>query len=177
MQASDFPSYRESVRQVQTFLYTIAQVEDDVMRVNPDGIYSPNTAEAVRSFQKKYLDHIDGKVDYATWVMLLERYRLAEQLLREPNRISPFSFSLKNDVLTVGDRSDLVVILRAMLAHLGITYLPAEDLPINDLYDERISDIIRHFQTANGLRADGVLDRLTWDRLAYVYNRQVSTEA
>ena len=82
--------YRASVRQIQSYLYTISQADSEVLRVNPDGIYGDQTADAVRSFQKRHSISESGRVDLTTWNALFSEYRRALTLLSEPERISPF---------------------------------------------------------------------------------------
>lgn len=173
MENYERPSYRPSVRAVQTYLYTISQVDPQVPRVNPDGIYGPETADAVRVFQETYLGFGDGKVDFATWQALVAHYREAEQTLSEPNRIAPFTAVLKDGVLREGDRSDLVMITRIMLAAMSVEYALAEELPITDRFDAPMAEALRSFQYLNGLAVNGALDRPTWDRLALAYNKSV----
>ena len=163
-------SYRPAVQRVQTYLYTIATVDPEIPRVNPDGIYGPTTAESVTAFQNKYRLPPNGKVNFETWQMLLLRYHEALRALGEPTRISPFRLFLKNGVLIPGDRSDLVMLLRIMLGQLGLIYLPLEGFPVSDRYDDDLSYAVTHFQLTQGLPDTGIVDRGTWDRLALAYN-------
>ena len=171
------PSYRRAVTDVQTYLYYIAQIDSDIPRVNPDGIYGETTAASVATFQRKYLGHTghiaDGRVDYPTFRRLLEEFRKAEAHLGDPARLAPFRGRLKNRKLIYGDRSDLVMLVRLMLDTIGLTYRSAEALPITDRYDEALVDAIRTFQITQGLPPDGEIGRETWDRLAIAYNQNI----
>ena len=171
------PTYPQAVRDIQTFLYTISQVDPLIPRVNPDGIYGPETADSVRIFQETYLGFGDGKVDFATWQALVAHYRTARTALREPERIAPFTAFLKDGRLVLGDRSDVVMMVRIMLASLGQEYAEAEGLPITDLFDAKLEEVILSFQYVNGLEPDGIVDRNTWDRLAIAYNKSLRIES
>lgn len=170
------PTYRQAVRDIQTFLYTISQIDPLIPRVNPDGIYGPKTADAVQTFQETYIGFGDGKVDFTTWQTLVAHYRVARTALQEPERISPFTLPLKDGCLVNGDRSDLVMIVRIMLASLGLVYREAEELPITDQFDTLMEDAVRAFQFANDLTVNGKIDRPTWDRLAMTYNQSLRLE-
>lgn len=176
MENYERPTYRQAVRDIQTFLYTISQVDSLIPRVNPDGIYGPETANSVRIFQETYLGFGDGRVDFATWQALVTHYRSAQAALREPERIAPFTAFLKDDRLVLGDRSDIVMIVRIMLASIGLEYTDAEGLPITDLFDAKMEEAILSFQYVNGLEPDGVIDHTTWDRLAMAYNKSLRIE-
>ena len=177
MENYERPTYRPSVRAVQTYLYTISQVDPKVPRINPDGVYGSETANAVRIFQETYVGFGDGKVDYATWQALVTHYREAETVLSEPNRIAPFTERLKDGVLRRGDRSDLVTIVRIMMATMGLDYAASEGLLITDLFDAPMEEAVRSFQYANGLAVNGLLDRPTWDRMALAYNKALRAES
>ncbi|MBQ4065250.1 MAG: hypothetical protein IJD10_04055 [Clostridia bacterium] len=62
MENYERPTYPQSVRAVQTYLYTISQVDPQVPRVNPDGIYGPETGiiadqPAFSKFLKRKFPH------------------------------------------------------------------------------------------------------------------------
>ena len=176
MENYERPTYRQAVRDIQTFLYTISQIDPLVPRVNPDGIYGPETAEAVRVFQETYLGFGDGRVDFATWQALVAHYRTAQTALREPERIAPFTVFLKGGRLILGDRSDIIMIVRIMLANIGLDHATSEGIPITDLFDDAMEEAILSFQYTNGLEPDGIIDRNTWDRLAIAYNKSLRIE-
>ena len=92
-------SYSGSVMRIQEYLYAIAQTDPDIIRTNPDGIYSEQTRKAVMSFQRKHGARVTGKVDLDTWQRLLSEYKRAMRLLSPPNTISPFSETKKTVVL------------------------------------------------------------------------------
>ena len=174
MNHRESPSYRQAVRAVQTYLYTIAQFDSEVPRVNPDGIYGPTTASAVAAFQRKYLGRADGRVDYDTWQALLAQYRKDATVLSKPQPIFPFLATLKNGKLRPGDRSDLVLLIRYILESLALDYRSEEPLLLSDLFDASLADRIKIFQIAQGLPPDGEIDRDTWDRLALAFNQSIT---
>ncbi len=167
------PTYRQAVRDIQTFLYILSQTDSRVPRVNPDGIYGPETATAVTAFQEAYLGFGDGRVDFATWQALVAHSRRAKEALGEPQRIAPFTAPLKEGRLIRGDRSDLVRMASLMLATLSLDHREAEEVTESDLFDDAMEEAVRAFQLVWGLDPTGEIDRLTWDRLALSYNKTV----
>ncbi|MBE6637040.1 MAG: peptidoglycan-binding protein [Ruminococcaceae bacterium] len=174
MNHRESPSYRQAVRAIQTYLYTVAQFDSDIPRVNPDGIYGPTTADSVAAFQRKYLGRADGRVDYATWQALLTQYRKDAAHLRKPNPILPFLGPLKDRKISLGDRSDLVLLIRYLLESLSLDYRSEEPLLLSDRFDAALADRIKVFQIAQGLPPDGEVDRDTWDRLALAFNQSIT---
>lgn len=86
---SSWPGYNlsigasgDKVRQLQTQLNRIARNYPALPTINPDGVYGPATAEAVRTFQGIFNLPQTGVTDYATWYEISEIYvgvtRIAE---------------------------------------------------------------------------------------------------
>lgn len=167
------PGYRASVRRIQTALYTLSQTDQSVMRVNPDGIYGKETAEAVRDFQKLHGLEITGRVDLTTWRRLLSEEKSAIELLSPPAEISPFSVVLKDGEVTEGDRSDTVMFIKLMLQALSIEYDFPEGISDGDLYDAGTAAAISRIQLIHGLNDTGKTDKATWNALARAYNKCV----
>ncbi len=167
------PSYRRSVRQLQQYLYVISQTDPDVLRTNPDGIYSPRTADAVSSFQKKFGLRPTGRVDYETWRKLLSESRKANQLLSAPAQISPFSAVLRDGMIREGDVTDTVLLLQIMLRTLSLDYDEFSDLEADGIFGTRTAEAVRQFQRVHGLGITGDVDLPTWNLLAAAYNKYV----
>ena len=72
----------ERVELLQKYLNAIANVYTDVPSVTVEGIFGPQTANAVREFQRLFGLAADGVVGAATWNSLLEVY---ESTLRRAN--------------------------------------------------------------------------------------------
>ncbi len=64
----------DKVRQLQTQLNRIARNYPAIPMVNPDGIYGPATAEAVRTFQRIFNLPSTGITDYPTWYEVSDIY-------------------------------------------------------------------------------------------------------
>ena len=70
-----FPLARgEAVRQLQLALLRAGEAPGE-----PDGVFGPLTAEAVRRFQRRHALPLDGVVDAATWARLLAQPGLARE--------------------------------------------------------------------------------------------------
>ena len=86
---SSYPGYAlsigssgEKVRQLQNQLNRIAQNYPAIPIIAADGIYGPETAKAVRAFQKIFNLEQTGVTDYPTWYSISNIYvgvtRIAE---------------------------------------------------------------------------------------------------
>ena len=74
----------EKVRQMQTQLNRIARNYPALPTISADGIFGPQTEEAVRTFQRIFNLPVTGVTDYATWYALSDVYvgvtRIAEPI-------------------------------------------------------------------------------------------------
>lgn len=55
-------------------LRTIAHADETLLKIVPDGIYGPNTVQAVREFQRQNALPVTGETDNATWNKLVAVY-------------------------------------------------------------------------------------------------------
>lgn len=67
-----------AVSQIQQWILFLSRVDDKIMRVNPDGIYGPETEVAVRKFQLTRGLTPTGTVDFITWQRLKADYYSAK---------------------------------------------------------------------------------------------------
>lgn len=170
---TDRPGYRASVRRIQTVLYNLSQTDPEVKRVNPDGIYGEETAEAVRGFQRLHGLTVTGRVDFTTWRKLLSEERSAGERMSAPVGISPFSAPLRDGMLTEGDRGDTVLIVKLMLRTLSIEHDYLEEISDGNLFDSGTAEAVSRFQLIHGLEGTGDIDTPTWNMLARSYNKYV----
>ena len=167
----NMPFYKESVRQVQVYLYDISRVDPDILRVNPDGIYGETTVRSVTAFQKKFGLTPNGRVDYQTWKKLSSEHERADLILSPPMPISPFSQQLKSGEIKIGDRSELIRIVKIMLKSIGASYPYGEDLSDDDVFDLDTERAVRDLQFINGIDASGIINKETWNALSRAYEK------
>ena len=64
----------ENVRNLQTYLSRIADVLPQITKIEPDGIFGPATAKAVKEFQSLYGLPATGNVGPWTWFNIAREY-------------------------------------------------------------------------------------------------------
>lgn len=157
----------QPIRSLQTMLRTIARVEPNQMNVIPDGIYGPQTAAAVRSFQRRQGLNPTGAVDQATHERIVQEY---ERAYIEAEKARPVQINLDpGRVLRRGERNHHIYLVQSMLTvlHLLFPQIPAP--PHTGVLDPRTAESLAAFQTAAGLPPTGELDKRTWRDLALSY--------
>jgi hypothetical protein len=69
-----------NVRMIQTQLNSISDNYPMIPKVRVDGIYGPQTAQAVRTFQQIFYLPVTGVVDFATWYEISKIYVAVNRL-------------------------------------------------------------------------------------------------
>ena len=164
----------EAVRRMQNNLNRIRVNFPLIPQItNPNGVFGPDTQEAVRVFQRTFNLVQDGIVGRSTWNKISQVFvavaRLAE-LDSEGERIglSPTA-TPPSTVLRQGSRGDDVLLLQFILSYLG-QFFPDIPFVIQDsLFGTSTADAVRAFQRREGIAVDGVVGPITWSRLFSAY--------
>lgn len=155
-----------SVVVVQTELNRISQNYPAIPKINPvDGIFGPQTENAVRRFQQIFGLTSDGIVGKATWYELIRLYvgvtSLAE-LRSQGQRFYGISWEYP-DPLRLGSTGDKVRHLQYMLSVLA-EFIPAiPPLEVDGIFGPATENAVLAAQRYLGLAQDGIVGEKTWD--------------
>lgn len=155
--------YRDHVRELQEYLRALSATDERYMPLGVDGIFGPDTDEAVRVFQKLHDSPVTGTVQRADWERIVREYGELLLKLEPAHPISPFpdpSF-----VLRPGERDPIVAVLEVMLDAI-------EGTPTAVVYSEATAQRVCDFQRRADLPVTGEVDRIVWDQLAAAYERR-----
>lgn len=154
----------QPVRSLQTMLRTIASIEPRQLNVMPDGIYGPQTADAVRSFQRRMGLPITGAVDQNTHEQIVREHDRARV---EADRARHVHVTLApGQMIRRGQCHPAIHLAQSMLTVIG---LAAPGLPApthTGVLDEATAGALAAFQAYAGLPPTGELDKRTWKDLA-----------
>ena len=157
----------QPIRSLQTMLRVIAENDPSHKRIVPDGIYGPETVQAVSIFQRKHGLPVTGITDLPTWEAIVAVY---EPALVEQDETYPLYVVLNpKQVIRKGERHPHVYLAQAMLLVLADTYNSIGQPSQNGLLDEPTSDSLASFQALSGLPMTGHLDKHTWKHLVLQY--------
>lgn len=159
------------VRELQEYLRYVAIAYPRIPQVAVDGIYGPETAEAVRRFQELFALAPTGEVDDLTWETLVAEYRRLFYPNSRPQPIFPF---LRGDrTLELGDEGPEVRILQAMLDLISAYYNNLLSVPDTGRFDADTVAAVKVLQRLFSYEQTGVVNRRTWDMLARTFNTYV----
>lgn len=167
----------QPIRSLQTMLRTLARLDDRLLSVIPDGVYTRQTADAVAAFQRSRGLNATGVADQTTWEEIVRDYRLAEI---EYTKAEPIQITLNpGEVIRRGDEHRYMNLIQSMLILISDLHpnLPAPDH--TGVFDEDTERSILALQVFSGLPPTGVLDKRTWKVLALQFARaadEISTE-
>jgi len=154
----------DHTRELQEYLRLLAMTDERYPLPGVDGIYGPQTTEAVKAFQEQTGSPITGTVQRADWERIIREYEALLAVLAPPAPISPFPSPIY--LLKQGANEPLVYIVQVMLGAIH----ESQPLPITGVYDSATAERVRTLQLAADLPPTGEIDRITWDYLAALYN-------
>ncbi len=161
----------QPVRSLQTMLRVIAEDDSSYPTVVPDGIYGPNTMNAVSTFQRRKGIPITGVADHNTWEKIVENY---EPALIRIEKAEPIEIIMDpGEVFRFGDSSPYIYLLQSMLTQLSHDNPTIEPPGHSGIMDTPTINALSAFQVLADLPRNNELDKITWRHIV----RQFSLNA
>ena len=169
----------EYVVVLQTMLNRISRNYPAIPKINPvDGIFGPQTEQAVREFQRIFNLNVDGVVGRATWYKLVFLYvgvtRLSE-LTSEGQTFTQIQAPTSGVTLQEGSRSPAVSALQFFISVLGQVLYNFPTLNIDGIFGPKTRQAVMDAQRYLGLEPTGIVDNQTWMALYDAYTRVART--
>lgn len=152
------------VRSLQTMLRVLAERDNSLPTVIPDGIYGPTTMQAVAAFQRKSELPSTGTVDEATWNSIAEAYDTAIVDVEQSESIEILIDP--GQVFRLGDSSPYIYLLQSILLQLSNDHITISPPPHTGVLDAETVESLKQFQQLADLDQNGQLDKLTWKYLS-----------
>lgn len=165
---------QDAVRNLQRYLRRLSFEDNDILPVPIDGIFAERTAEALSEFQKMQGLTPTGTADKNTWDALYGEY---SRLQREEDaqHFPDFFPRIPGNYETeIGENSAFISLIQFMLEELRIVYDTLPPLSVTGVYDRQTVLAVEEFQRLNLLPATGLVNRMTWNRMAEEYNQYVT---
>lgn len=157
----------QPIRSLQTMLWVISQNDGSYPTIIPDGIYGPNTVQAISHFQRKHGLPVTGVTDQDTWEAVVAAF---EPAYTEQAPAQPLNILLDaGQVIRKGEHNFNLYLVQGMLTVLAERYQCIGRPSMTGQLDQVTSDALSAFQILCGIPATGNLDRATWKHLALQY--------
>ncbi|MBO4982568.1 MAG: peptidoglycan-binding protein [Clostridia bacterium] len=161
---------RNAILEIQRILRALDYLDSDLARTRLTGNYDTETRDAVRAFQKKYDLPVTGVVDHTTWQVL----QAVDKAQKEATQLARAIYILpKNEDYTIypGLKDNVIYVIQHLLNTISQEYDEINDIPFNGVYDSATENGIKEFQRINLIEPSGVIDTITFNRLAGEYER------
>lgn len=155
------------VKSLQEMLRQISFQNPAISSVVPDGIFGVQTTEAVFSFQVQAGLAQTGRVDYETFVQIVDAYDSAiEEVLLFEEICSDLDVG---DVLRTDCTGDMTYMLQVMINSIAGRYGNLPTVPVSGTMDEETRSAVRSLQTLYGVEETGTADKHTWNLTIELY--------
>lgn len=134
---------------VQTWLNGVRDSCTWYGELTADGIFGTKSENAVKEFQLKNSMNMDGKVGANTWNVLYTKYT-AKHGLNVP---------YPGVVLRTGNEGGTVRLVQQKLNSLG------EKISTDGKFGSATAAAVQRYQRRNGLTADGIVGKSTWEKM------------
>lgn len=154
----------QPIRSLQTMLRVIAEDDNRLPTVVPDGIYGQSTLRALSAFQRLYGLPVTGVADQNTWEKIVEIF---DEALIRIGKTEPLEIIFEpGQVFRSGDSSPYLFIVQGVLQSLAVDFPTISAPNSTGVFDRETAAAIRAFQIIAGLPLTGELDRKTWKHLS-----------
>ena len=161
------------VKTIQYYLNILAYFNPALNPLPLDGVFGPETTQAVRSFQSYYGLPVTGIVNVNTWNVLNRIYSETVEFLPEDYagglaKLYPGYF------LSEGMSGQSVRDLQTYLALIGENYDAIPVIPVTGYFGSQTRNAVEAFQSAFGLEPSGAVGPITWNTIASQYDFLIS---
>lgn len=164
----------QSVRSLQTMLRVLAEADESLPSLIPDGIFGSQTRNAVTAFQRKYAIPMTGVADQYTWERIVDAYTDANSRIGPAH---PLQLILNpNQVLRKGSTHPYISLIQTMLAAIADVHGSITAPVVTGILDEPTADALATFQALSALPQTGEVDKITWKHLALQYPLAVNLQ-
>ena len=142
-----------------------------------NGLFDVSTEDAVKSFQTVFNLTPDGVVGKATWYKIKSIFNAVKGLADVQGEGVAYDEAARiyDTALGPGDTGTKVEVVQYYLSVISYFDPSLPQVYITGTYDANTENAVRIFQQQNGLAADGIVGRQTWNALTNAYERTVNS--
>ncbi|MEG2832991.1 MAG: peptidoglycan-binding protein [Ruthenibacterium sp.] len=157
----------DNVMQIQFWLAQIAAFTSGITAPAQDGIFGIGTENAVKAFQQKYNLAVDGVVGRDTWNEIYKRFTNLENDIAPPdvNNVGQYP----GTPLRRGSTGNSVKLMQFYLRIIAQNNTAIPVITADGSFGAATENAVRTFQSFYGLTVDGIVGRVTWNKIYEVY--------
>lgn len=163
-------SQGKNVKILQYLLICIGAFYDNILPVNITGNFDEKTEDSVRAFQQGFGLIPDGIVGPLTWNKLIEIYRSIEPYILTA---SGQFIKYPGYLIKKGKRGEDVRLIQEWLNAISKVYTFIPSVTVDSIFGENTKEAVKKFQRWAGLVEDGIVGKITWDKLYEVFRSVV----
>lgn len=158
------------VQYIHYFLDAIAFLDQDIPRLKTNSIYTNNTVEMVKSFQKKYKLPVTGVFTYSDFKVLMDAY---DTILKSfPREYQDYVSELYPDYfLTRGMKGEDVKRFQKFLLAICRFDKSIPGVRVNGVFDELTEASVLKIQQDYGFDINGIVGPLLWKKVVELSKR------
>lgn len=157
------------VRIIQYFLTFLAYFNREFVPLTVDGIFGPDTENAVKTFQNWAGLPVTGTVDAPTWNAIINEYNAILRSL--PYEFQSYSsFLYPGYVMSPGETGKAVEQLQTYLKTISANISSVPPVTVDGEYGPQTQAAVKEVQRLYGLPQTGNVGVLTWNSIVELYN-------
>lgn len=156
------------VQLLQYFLAIVGEYYDQLPRwqlAQIDGIFGPQTREAVQAYQRMMGQEATGVVDRATWNALVSTYQSVLAVQPDQGFLEEVA-GLPDIFLVEGMRGEAVREAQQLINIIARGYPEVPAVTVDGIFGPATRNAISVIQSLSGLPATGAIGPLTWEEMA-----------
>lgn len=157
---------KDMIKQIQQFLRAISSRSSKIPLIDVDGIFGPETTNAVRAFQQEFGLNSTGVIDNKTLDAIYQEY-LRILNLKEANTLKIFE---ENKILSLGDKSDEIYIIQLIINSINRKFSNIPTVEITGVLDIQTINSINKINEKFKKDSVDYLDQASWNNLSDLYN-------
>lgn len=152
---------------LQVMLRALKSVYQFLPEVPLDGIFGESTLEAVLLLQREIFPPATGVVTQEVWNFINNEVVKHQENIEKPRVLRAFPEA--GDPLEFGEEGAEIALFQLMFQAISEKVSDIIPETPSGIYTEILINNVKWIQSVAGLPVNGKLDRLTWDRLARLY--------
>ncbi|MEG1547144.1 MAG: peptidoglycan-binding protein [Clostridia bacterium] len=158
------------VRTIQYYLSVIGYFNNNIPIIDIDGVYGPETVNAVKQFQSYYGLPVTGVVDANTWKTMWKIYNDTLKSI-PPSFYQNAAVLYPGYFLKIGMENDDVKKMQGYLNAVAKAYPAIPKVDPTGYFGEKTLSSVKAFQRQFDLPESGIVGPATWGKLAIQYDK------